>query len=151
MARFLGRVAEEGGQDHRRALLRDQRPERAGDEVAVLHGGEGIIGLRQGHDPSCRPQAPSIPAPELVHGDSIQVPLRTLHRRDPVPALEDPDEGVLHDLFGLLTTACHEAERAKEADVLGPEEVFEGLGRILHGRWPGIDRDHPKLSIHRAP
>jgi hypothetical protein len=52
--------------------------------------------------------------------------------RDPNPPLPQPEEGVLHDLFGLVAIAGHEAQRPEEPSVLRPEELLEALAFFSH-------------------
>ena len=52
-----------------------------------------------------------------------------LHLRDPVPALEHPDEGVLRQVLGFVPVPGHEAERPVELILLGLEERLELDGR----------------------
>ena len=80
---------------------------------------------------------------EGVHRRSVQVPTRVLHRRHAVPSLQDPDEGVLRELLGLVPVPGDEPQGSVEPVALLLEERLERLRRHdghIRGRHAHVRR-----------
>jgi len=82
-----------------------------------------------------------------VHRGPQEVADGIVHRPYAVPPLPDPDEGVLHQFFGLQRVVGDEHERPEQAWTLGIEELLE------RGRRPStLARGHGgRLFTHRGP
>jgi hypothetical protein len=93
--------------------------------------------------------------PETVHRDPEQVRHGIVDRVDPVPALPELQERVLHQLLGICGAPGDEVERSVQAIVLIEEQVVEaprGRGRLavpveLHDVVIGL---HGLMDARRA-
>src|SRR3972149_2588164 len=143
--RLLGAVVEQVYEDHRGPLPRGERREGPDDRLARLDLGELIARRGQSHRATDGERGAPPPLPPQVHRGAEQVARRVVHLGDPVPALPDAEEGLLHDVLGLGAVAGDQAERAVEVRVLGLDQVLErrapgdrrGIGWGLGGETEG--------------
>jgi hypothetical protein len=107
-------------------------------------------------DPSGRHLGPAGSHPETVHRDPEQVAHGIVDRVDPVPALPELQERVLHQLLGIGGAPGDEVESPVQAIVLIEEQVVEarrGRGRLavtveLHDLVSGL---HGPMDAHEGP
>src|SRR3990170_6580221 len=133
---LLGAVIEQVDEDDRGPLPGGEGGEGSDDRLARLDLGELVARRGQSHRATDGERGAPPPLPPQVHRGAEQVARRVVHLGDPVPALPDAEEGLLHDVLGLGAVAGDQAERAVEVRVLGLDQVLERRAPI-HRRGIG--------------
>ena len=83
--------------------------EGSSDDLPIVGGGEFVNLRSQAGDVSQGPRRSTRPFVHDVECRAVQVPRWVLHGAHTIPPLEHADEGILHDLLGLLAVAGDQA------------------------------------------
>jgi hypothetical protein len=123
---LIGRHPDEVDEDESFALGPVETAQHPDDFGAVDRGwSEVVLGLTLRYGPASSSGGPAQRVPLDVHRRAIQIGTWCVHRRDPSPSLQDPDERLVSDVLSLDAATGYEQQVAEERYMLAAVERVE--------------------------